>query len=99
MALARWKMDRARRDAEEPERIREIILQEAAYPPVVEGTPVGSFEYRDFRSGEVKRWVIERGGRADQIRFRHPDGRRSRSGGWAWAFVQLRKWICSRSGQ
>jgi hypothetical protein len=98
-ALKRWKIYYEKQDAEMAARARDIILAEAAYPTICDGDAIGSFEYRDFLTGTVKRWTVLRGRRRDQIRLRHPDGRRTRSSGWAWVFTELRKWICSRCGQ
>jgi hypothetical protein len=42
MANARWKADRERRDAEMPERIRELALIEAENLPRKQGDPIGS---------------------------------------------------------
>ena len=86
LALRRWELDRARRDEEEPRRIQEL----AAHPLIKEGDAIGSLEFRDLRSGMVKRWVVLQGDRADRVKLRTPDGRTSGSHGWTRMLESLR---------
>jgi len=60
------------------------------------GQPIGSFEYRNFRTGEVKRWTILRGDRLDRVILRSPDGRKTGAHGWTWVMDHLRAKLCGR---
>jgi hypothetical protein len=68
-ANVRWSRDRARRDAEEPARLREMelarILGEGPPEP---GEYIGTLQWSD-RSGTVRRWTVRRGERAGSIRI------------------------------
>ena len=86
MAKARWDADRARRDAEEPERIREL----AAHPLIQQGDAIGVLEFRCIPSGLVRRWRVLRGDRVDRVILETPDGRRSKSHGWTRILNSLR---------
>jgi hypothetical protein len=92
---ARWAADRARRDAEEPGRLRDLAAQHAAHPPITEGSILGAFEYRDHLTGKVRRWVVIRGNRADRIRLRFHDGRTTTDCGWTKALDNLRPHLAS----
>lgn len=95
MARARWDADRARRDAEEPARLAELALQ----PPVTEGTAIGVLEWRDLRSGEVRRWTVLRGDRVDRVVLRAAaDGRKTGSHGWTWILEHLRGYLAGTKG-
>ena len=89
MALRRWEIDRQERKAGEAERMAEI----AAHPPVRSGDAVGSLEYRDYRTGKVRRWTVLHGERRDQVALRAPDGRRTNSHGWTWILNHLRGFL------
>ena len=91
MNKARWDADRLRRDAEMPERIRELAEIEAVNLPRKQGDAIGSLQWHDFRTGRVHRWTVRIGARADQITMHSPDGRATKSSGWAWALTKLRK--------
>jgi len=68
-ALARWAKDRARRDAEEPARLREMeIARIIGEGPIEQGQYVGTLEWRDH-TGKVRRWVIRRGSRSGSIQI------------------------------
>lgn len=87
MAHARWRKHRER--SEDPE----ARLERLANPPILKGDPIGALEWRDFRSGEVKRWTVLRGDRVDRVILRHPDGRETRSHGWTWVMDHLRGYL------
>ena len=89
-AQHRWKLDRLRRDAEEPQRLREIEESEILNFPRTEGDAVGCIQYHDFSTGKVTRWIVEIGDRADRRVLRAPDGRRSGSAGWPWLLRCIR---------
>jgi DNA invertase Pin-like site-specific DNA recombinase len=97
MARARWDADRARRDAEEPERIREIAEIEIQNLPRKQGDALGSLQWTDFRTGKVRRWVFRIGDRADQVTMEATDGRVTGSHGWAWILAHLRPYLCGRA--
>jgi hypothetical protein len=58
------------------------------------GDALGCLQWTDFRTGKVRRWVVEIGARRDQIVLRSPDGRRSGPHGWAWVMDHLRPKLC-----
>ena len=90
----RWDTERARRDAEMPERIREIAEIEAVNLPRRQGDALGCLQWTDFRTGRVTRRIVEIGERSDKIVIRKPDGTRSKSHGWTWFLDHFRKAIC-----
>lgn len=90
MATARWKLDRARRDAEEPIILRELEEIEIQNFPRKQGDPIGSIQYRNFRTGKVTRWTVLRGDRVNNYQLRTPDGRKSKPHGFAWIMQKLR---------
>ena len=90
MANARWKADRARRDAEEPQRIREQREIEAINLPRREGDPLGFLQWTDFGTGKVRRWVIRMGDRSDRMTM-EARGKITGSHGWTWITNNLRK--------
>ena len=96
MNKARWDADRARRDADEPERIRELAEIEIDNLPRKEGDALGCFQWHDFRTGKVRRWTVCIGDRADRVTLHAPDGRKTASHGWAWALTHLRGYLCGR---
>lgn len=91
MANARWKAERERRDADEPERIRELAELDIINLPRHQGDAVGCLQWTDFRSGKVRKWVIRIGDRIDRITVESPHTARSRSHGWTWFLTSLRK--------
>lgn len=91
---ARWAADRARRDDEEPDRIRELAEIAAINLPRRQGDALGCLQWTDFRSGKVRRWTVRIGDRADRITLEAPDGRRTRSHGWTWVLDHLRGYLC-----
>lgn len=96
MAEARWKIDRARRDAEMPDRIRELAEIETQNLPHNQGDSVGCLQWTDFRTGKVRRWIIRLGNRADRVTMESPDGRETSSHGWTWIMDNLRGYLCGR---
>ena len=96
MAAARWKLDRERRNAEMPERIRELAEIAAINLPRKRGDPLGSLQWTDFRTGKVRRWVVRIGDRSDRVTLESPDGRKTESHGWTWALNHLRGFLAGR---
>lgn len=96
MARARWANDRARRDAEEPDRVRALAEIEVANLPRGAGDALGCLQWTDYRTGRVRRWVVTIGQRADQVELRSPGGRRSGSHGWTWVMDHLRGYLAGR---
>jgi hypothetical protein len=60
------------------------------------GEAIGAFEYRCFRTGQVKRWTILLGDRVDRVILRSPDGRKTGAHGWTWVMDHLRGKLCGR---
>ena len=93
MNKARWHADRARRDAEMPDRIRELAEIDAENLPRNTGDALGCLQWTDFSTGRVRRWIIRIGNRRDQITAESPGTAKTESHGWTWFFAQLRKHI------
>ena len=93
-ALYRWKIDRERRNAEMPERIRELEEIEIQNMPRKQGDALGCLQWHDFRTGKVRRWTVRIGDRADRVTLHAPDGRSTKSHGWAWVMDHLRGFLC-----
>lgn len=93
MAEARWKADRARRDAEMLERIRELAEADAINMPRKRGDSLGSIQWTDFRSGKVRRWIVKIGDRSDRMTFHSTDGRSTASHGWTWFLNHIRGYL------
>lgn len=96
MAEARWAADRARRDAEMPERIREIAEINALNLPRKQGDAIGCLQWTDFRTGKVRRWTVRIGNRADRVTLESPTGKRTGSHGWTWVMDRLRGFLAGR---
>ena len=74
----------------------EVLRDMEANPPLAEGDCLGTITWHNHRSGQVTRWAVERGNRANNYRLRSPDGRRSRPHGLAWLLVKIRMVILRR---
>jgi hypothetical protein len=96
MAAARWKIDRARRNAEMPKRIREITESEIENLPRKQGDAIGCLQWVDFRTGKVRRWIFRIGDRADRVTMESPSGRKTKSHGWTWMLDHLRGYLSGR---
>lgn len=96
MAAARWKLDRARRDTDEPDRIRELAEIDAQNLPRKQGDAIGCLQWTDFGTGKVRRWTVRIGDRADRVTLQSPDGRKTASHGWTWALDHLRGFLAGR---
>jgi hypothetical protein len=48
-------------------------------------------QWVDFATGQVRRWTVRIGDRADRITLHSPDGRATESHGWSWTLTKLRK--------
>lgn len=62
-------------------------------PVMCDGTPIGSFQWQDFRTGKIRRWTVLRGNRRNNYRLRTPDGRQSLAHGLAWCLAKVRRVI------
>lgn len=96
-ARKRWAMDRARRDAEEPARLRELELARIlGEGPIEPGQYVGTLQWSDH-TGKVRRWTIRRGHRSGQITVDGVTGPRTVT----WMLDRLRRHLSSyfRVGQ
>lgn len=93
MNKARWDADRAKRDAEMVERIRELEEIMIQNLPRKKGDALGSLQWHDYRTGKIRRWTIRIGDRLDRITHESPGGTPSRSHGWTWFLNRLRSHI------
>jgi len=89
MNKARWDADRARREEEVPERIRELAEYDVQNLPRKEGDALGCLQWHDFRTGKVRRWTIRIGDRSDRITA-ESNSKITKSHGWTWLFNHLR---------
>ena len=98
MARARWDRDRARRDAEQPERERALAIIEARNLPSRQGDAIGTLQWTDHRTGEVRRWTLRIGDRADRYTVHSPSGQSTTgSHGLTWIFAKLRSRILGKT--
>ena len=95
MAAARWQKDRARRDAEMPDRLAEMREIEIQNLPRNPGDIRGCLQWTDYATGRTRRWLVRIGDRRDQITIAAPAGTPTKSHGWAWFFSNLRKHLCN----
>ena len=87
----RWDADRLRRDAEMPDRIREMIEAEIQNYPTMKGDPIGCLQWQDYATGRVRRWIFRIGDRRDQVTMESTDGRiKKESHGWTYYMDALR---------
>jgi hypothetical protein len=96
MGLASQRVQRERRMADLPERLRELEEIEIQNLPHKEGDAFGCLQWHDFRSGKVHRWTVLRGDRIDRVTLRAPDGRMTGSHGWTWIMDHLRGYLAGR---
>ena len=92
MADARWKLDRARRDAEMLERIHEMQEIETLNFPRKQGDVLGFLQWTDFRTGKIRRWTVRIGDRIDRVTL-EMGGKKTASHGWTWALDHLRGFL------
>lgn len=87
MAKRRWELERQRIDAEMPARIAEMemrrVLAENAIDP---GDYIGTLQWRE-RSGKVRKWVVRRAERINQIEIDGVGGPKS----WSWLTDRIRR--------
>jgi hypothetical protein len=90
---ARWAADRLRRDALQPRLIQKMNRIAAENLPKSEGDALGCLQWTDYRDGQVRRWVVRIGDRADRITVESTANPATRSGshGWTWFLTRLRK--------
>lgn len=89
MARARWDKENRRIAEEMPARLAEMELARALNEYATEpGDWIGTLEYRS-RSGKVRKWVVRRGPRRDQIAI---DGIKKPKS-WTWLLDKLRRRI------
>lgn len=91
MGIASQRLQRERRMADLPERLRELADIEAQNLPRRQGDALGCLQWTDYRTGRVRKWVIRIGNRRDRITVESPGLPPSASHGWTWFLTQLRK--------
>jgi hypothetical protein len=90
MGIASQKAQRERREADMPERMREMAEIAMMNLPRREGDALGCLQWSDFRTGKVRRWVVRIGDRSDRVTLETPEGTATRSHGWTWVMNHLR---------
>lgn len=91
MGRASQATQRAKRDLDLPERIRELAEIDAQNLPRKQGDVLGYFQYTDLVSGQTRRWTVKIGQRQDQITFQTAHSIITQSMGWTQFFSKLRK--------
>lgn len=94
MNKARWDADLARRDEDIPERIRELAEVGIQNLPCKHGDAIGCLQWTEYSTGKVRRWIIRRGSRVDQVTMENMMGKRTASHGWTWVMSHLRPYLC-----
>lgn len=91
-------MGRKSQGVQRARRIAEVTADDIADALSIplHGDAIGSLQWRDFRNGQVRRWTVLRGDRADRVILRCPDGRQTRAHGWTWVMDHLRGFLCGR---
>lgn len=90
-ARRRWDLDRARRDAEEPERLREMELARIlGEGPIEAGQYVGTLQWHGA-DGKIRRWTFRRGRRAGSVLIDRIDKPRTVT----WILDRLRRHLSS----
>jgi hypothetical protein len=93
MNAARWKADRARREAALPERIQDLAEWDVQNLPRKQGDSLGCLQWTDFRTGKVRRWTVRIGDRIDRVTLDSVNGKRTKSHGWTWVMDHLRGFL------
>jgi len=68
----------------------DVLMDMAANPPLRAGDAIGSLQWHNHLTGQVTRWTVLRGRRVNNYVLRTPDGRVTRSHGWAWLLEKIR---------
>lgn len=92
IAKDRWR-DRPQPD---PERIRELEEIEINNLPRKQGDALGCWQWTDFGTGKIRRWIVRIGDRSDRITTETPDGKKTLSSGWTWVMDHLRGYLAGR---
>ena len=89
MGIASQRIQTERRMANIDHRaLAEIEIQNL---PRRKGDALGCLQWTDFRTGQVRRWVVRIGNRIDRKTVESPGGKAGASHGWTWIMNQLRK--------
>jgi len=91
MGIASQRIQRERRMADMPARLRALEEIEIQNLPYKQGDALGCMQWTDFRTGKVRRWIVRIGDRSDRITVESPGTSKSPSHGWTWFLTQLRK--------
>ena len=87
------QVQKERRLADMPARIREMEEWDVQNKPRKQGDALGCLQWTDYRSGKVRKWCIRIGDRSDRITVESPGNAPTPSHGWTWFLTQLRKHI------
>ena len=74
----------------------DVLMDMAANPPLRAGDALGSLQWHNHLTGQVTRWTVLRGRRANNYVLRAPDGRVTRAHGWAWILDKMRPILLRR---
>jgi hypothetical protein len=74
--------------------MREMEEIEVLNLPLKKGDAIGCLQWRDFRTGRVRRWVVRIGDRSDRVTLECPSGKATASHGWTWVMDHLRGFLC-----
>jgi hypothetical protein len=96
MGIASQRIQRERRMADLPERLREMEEIAIQNLPRQAGDALGCLQWTDFQSGKVRRWIVRIGDRSDRVTVEAPGGKRTGSHGWTWMLNHLRGYLCGR---
>jgi hypothetical protein len=96
MNKARWDAVRAKRDADLPERIRNLAEIDAQNLPRKQGDVLGYLQWTDLATGQTRRWIVRIGDRIDRITVQSPQSKPTPSMGWSAFLTKLRKHITNK---
>lgn len=91
MGKASQRVQQSKREEGLADRLRELAEIQATNLPRRQGDALGNLQWVDFATGQVRRWTVRIGDRADRITLHSPDGRATESHGWSWTLTKLRK--------
>ena len=92
MGKASQRVQQAARIERMAERLQEQAEWDVLNYPRKQGSPLGSLQWHDFRTGKVRRWTVRIGDRMDRITL-EMNGKKTDSHGWSWVLDRLRGFL------